>query len=93
MMKTGLKQTQVKTGKPVMKSTPRLPHERDEAGDNQSSGTPQKSIKQAYQDIQRGLVDTDLREQRGVEAVVKPPKKAAPAAAPTGAPKKRDRRA
>lgn len=49
---------------------PLLPHERDEKPDKHPSA-PSKIMKQAFQDIQRGLVDTDLHGQRGVENVVK----------------------
>lgn len=37
---------------------PRLPHERDESADSQTSN-PQPVIEQARQDVERGLVDTD----------------------------------
>jgi len=37
---------------------PRLPHERDESSDSQTSA-PQPIIEQARQDVRRGLVDTD----------------------------------
>lgn len=47
--------------------TPRMPHERDESADSQSSGV-HDDIKQAYDDVMAGQMDTDLREQRGVEA-------------------------
>ena len=49
---------------------PLLPHERDEKPDMQPTA-PTKIMKQAYQDLQRGLVDTDLHGQRGVENVLK----------------------
>lgn len=48
----------------------RLPHERDEAPDSQSI-TPRKKMRQALEDLQRGLVDTDMHGERGVEEVVK----------------------
>lgn len=48
----------------------RLPHERDEAPDSQTI-TPRKKIQQAHEDLQRGLVDTDMHGERGVEEVVK----------------------
>lgn len=53
-----------------------LPHERDQtpeaAGDE-----PREKIKQAHQDIERGLVDTDMRATPGLDAsqrkkIVKP---------------------
>ena len=69
-MKTALKQHQVKTKRPVKKgATPRLPHERDESDDSQES-VVRDDIKQAYIDLQKGLVDTDLRETGGVDEVV-----------------------
>lgn len=49
---------------------PRLPHEADQT----PSGTPSKPrhvMKQAFDDLQHGLVDTDLHGDRGVEEVVK----------------------
>lgn len=74
-MASALKQYQVKTGRPTRKSaTPRLPHERDESDDSQESGA-REDIQQAYEDIQRGLLDTDLRGMRGVEEVNKMPAK------------------
>ena len=48
----------------------RLPHERDEMPDKQSVA-PKKEMKQAFTDLKNGLVDTDLRGQRGAEEVVK----------------------
>jgi hypothetical protein len=72
-MSTASKQLEVKTSPPTRKqSTPRLPHERDESDDSQASqpGPPRDDIKQAYRDLQNGQVDTDLRESRGVDAVV-----------------------
>lgn len=68
-MATTLKEEHVKTTQPVDKNKPRMPHERDESHDSQTSG-PRDDMKQAYDDIQHGLVDTDLRGQRGVEEVV-----------------------
>jgi hypothetical protein len=49
---------------------PAMPHERDESA---TAGPikPQKDMKQAYKDLQRGLVDTDMHGARGVEEVVK----------------------
>jgi hypothetical protein len=69
-MRTALKQHQVKTGRPVKdRVTPRMPHERDESDDSQES-PPRDDMKQAYQDLQQGQVDTDLRETGGVDEVV-----------------------
>lgn len=43
-------------------SAPRIPAERDEAADSQEAfdGPPRDEIKQAAQDIENGLVDTDM---------------------------------
>jgi hypothetical protein len=69
-MKTDGTPFQVKTGKPVKPdSMPRMPHERDESDDSQQSGQ-REVMKQAYDDIEHGQKDTDLREQRGVEKTV-----------------------
>ena len=70
-MKTDGKPFQVSTQRPKRKDAlPRLPHERDESDDSQQSG-PRDDIRQAYQDIMSGQQDTDLREGRGFEEVVK----------------------
>jgi hypothetical protein len=69
-MATTLKQPQIKTVKPAERETPRLPHERDESDDSQAT-PPRKKMQQAHDDIVSGQQDTDLREQRGVEQVVK----------------------
>lgn len=62
---------QVSTQRPKRKDLlPRLPHERDESDDSQQ-GEPRDAIRQAYEDIMSGQQDTDLREGRGVEEVVK----------------------
>lgn len=42
----------------VPEAAPRLPHERDESSDSQDS-RPRKVIRQAHEDVERGLVDTD----------------------------------
>jgi hypothetical protein len=57
-------------------SVPRQPNDRDESADSQESG-PREVIEQAYKDIMQGQVDTDLREQRGVEKAVEKPFKPA----------------
>jgi hypothetical protein len=68
-MVKGLKQRQVATQRPVRSdATPRLPHERDESDDSQES-PPRADMQQAASDIERGLVDTDLHNTPGVEAV------------------------
>ncbi|WP_043481485.1 hypothetical protein [Janthinobacterium sp. HH01] len=65
----------------------RLPHERDEAPDGQDA-KPRNVMKQAASDIERGLVDTDLHNQPGVEKTRAPG--AAPATAQPQAGGKRD---
>ena len=70
-MKTDGKIFQVATQKPIKKeSVPRLPHERDESRDSQQS-EPRREIRQAYDDLMSGMQDTDLRESRGAENVVR----------------------
>ncbi len=70
-MKTDGKPFQVSTQRPQRKDViPRLPHERDESDDSQQS-EPRDNIRQAFDDIMSGQQDTDLREGRGVEEVVK----------------------
>ncbi len=49
---------------------PTLPHERDQAPD-EVPAKPRKAMIQAFKDLQRGLVDTDLHGERGVEEVIK----------------------
>jgi hypothetical protein len=72
-MATTIKEAHIRTKQregQKMRRTPgmRMPHERDESEDSQSSG-PRDDMKQAYDDIEHGLVDTDFREERGVEEV------------------------
>lgn len=45
---------------------PRQPHERDESSDSQSvhSGESADTMRQAHEDVTRGLVDTDTRSQQ-----------------------------
>ncbi len=70
-MKTDGKSFQVSTQRPQRKDAlPRLPHERDESDDSQQSHV-RAPMRQAYDDIMSGQQDTDLREGRGVEEVVK----------------------
>lgn len=72
-MTTKLKQYEVNTDNPRKADTGmRMPHERDESDDSQESA-PRRDIKQAYDDLMKGQVDTDLRETRGVDAVVNNP--------------------
>ncbi|MFJ7567601.1 hypothetical protein ACIQW9_11645 [Herminiimonas sp. NPDC097707] len=47
---------------------PRLPHERDESLDSQEA-KPRKDMKQAFDDIEAGQMDTDRRGMPGVEEV------------------------
>jgi hypothetical protein len=47
----------------------RLPHERDESPDGQDK-EPRGIIKQAAEDLARGLVDTDMHGMRGAEELV-----------------------
>ena len=69
-MKTTFKQHQVNTKGPEgERTTPRMPHERDESNDNYDDNV-RDDIKQAYMDLQNGQVDTDLRETGGVDEVV-----------------------
>lgn len=46
---------------PAQQPVPRMPHERDESADSQSSDEPsaKRMGRIAYDDIERGLVDTD----------------------------------
>lgn len=48
--------------------SPRLPHERDESVDSQQD-KPRADIKQAFDDINEGQMDTDRRGIPGVEEV------------------------
>jgi hypothetical protein len=58
----------------------RMPHERDEAPDAQGQ-KPRSIMKQAAADIESGMVDTDLHNQRGVQKP-KPPGQAEATAQP-----------
>jgi hypothetical protein len=61
-MDTDGKPFQIKTDRPVKKDAiPREPWERDESPDSQASAVPREDIQQAYEDLENGLVDTDLR--------------------------------
>jgi hypothetical protein len=50
----------------------RLPHERDESPDGQDK-EPRGIMKQAADDLEQGLVDTDLHGERGIEEAVPKP--------------------
>ena len=57
------KADQTKQGAPV-----KLPHELDQMPDDQAI-EPQPIMRQAFNDLQRGLVDTDLHGAPGIEAL------------------------
>lgn len=62
---------QVSTRRPrSTDALPRLPHEHDESDDSQQSDV-RAPMRQAFDDIMSGQQDTDLREGRGLEEVVK----------------------
>jgi hypothetical protein len=44
----------------------RMPHERDESPDD-NGAKPRSIMQQAAADVESGMVDTDLHNQRGVE--------------------------
>jgi hypothetical protein len=44
-----------------------LPHERDQAADSTASA-PDPVMKQAHEDLEKGLVDTDMRATPGLDA-------------------------
>ncbi len=70
-METGKEPFQVSTQRPHNRqATPRLPNERDEADDSQASPV-RSNMLQAFEDLMAGQQDTDMREQRGIEDVVK----------------------
>ena len=50
------------------KGTPRMPYERDESVDGEENPI-QSVMKQAYDDLESGQVDTDRHGMRGVEAL------------------------
>jgi hypothetical protein len=49
----------------------RQPHERDESPDGQDAA-PRGIMKQAAEDLEQGLVDTDLRNTPGISEAVEP---------------------
>ncbi len=58
------KDRQVNTDVPVEKTGgQRLPHERDESTQGVEHQKPRSSMRQAAEDIDQGLVDTDLHQQ------------------------------
>jgi hypothetical protein len=46
-----------------------MPHERDESEDSQGS-VVRDDMRQAYEDLKNGQVDTDLRNTSGIDEVV-----------------------
>jgi hypothetical protein len=58
----------------------RLPHERDESPEGTQHHKERTRIEQAARDIEQGLVDTDLRETRGIQKA--PPGNKTPEADP-----------
>jgi hypothetical protein len=58
----------VNTTAPVDKNAgKRLPHERDESPEGATHQKPRSVIRQAAEDIERGLVDTDRRATPGLQ--------------------------
>jgi hypothetical protein len=49
--------------------SPRLPHERDQSSFDKTRDKPHAVIKQAFDDIEDGQLDTDRRGMPGVEEV------------------------
>lgn len=67
-MRPTVKQRQISTKPPATpEAAPRLPHERDESNDSQDAGQPREDMQQAFEDLEKGLVDTDLRGSMGVD--------------------------
>ena len=70
-METDGRSFQVRLSHPAKTNgVPRLPHEHDESDDSQQSD-PRSEMLQAYTDMMSGQEDTDCRQQRGLEPVVK----------------------
>jgi hypothetical protein len=68
IMATNTKDRQVNTDVPVGKTGgKRLPHERDESPEGVRHQKPRSVIRQAAEDIESGMVDTDLRETPGIQ--------------------------
>ena len=57
-------------------SAPRLPHERDQSSDSQAmqDGQPPEKGRRGYEDVDRGVVDTDrgLTPERTADGKVRP---------------------
>lgn len=60
----------VNTDAPVKNDgKPRQPNDRDESPDIQSQSLkPKEQIKHAYNDLEQGLIDTDMRGKHGLDA-------------------------
>ena len=65
----GKTQTREETGEP----RPRLPHEHDESADSQDQQKTRPDIEQAYEDVESGQEDTDLRGAKGKRTQQVPP--------------------
>jgi hypothetical protein len=61
------KSSEIHEGK--KEDSPRLPHDRDESSFDKERAEPDAMIKQAFDDIQDGQLDTDRRGIPGVEEV------------------------
>lgn len=66
------------TGKTVTREEtgqrrPRLPHEHDESADSQTQEQSRQVIEQAYEDVESGQEDTDLRRSGGQRRHEVPP--------------------
>jgi hypothetical protein len=51
--------------------SPKMPHERDESSLDKTGDKPQGVMKQAFDDIEEGQLDTDRRGMPGVEEVTR----------------------
>ncbi len=67
-MEPNSKDRKVNTQAPVDRSGgKRLPHERDESPQGKSQQKERSVIRQAAEDVEQGLVDTDLRGKPGLQ--------------------------
>ncbi|WP_342118003.1 hypothetical protein [Pseudoduganella sp. OTU4001] len=67
-MEPNSKDRKVNTQAPVEKSGgKRLPHERDESPQGQSQQRTRSVMRQAAEDVEQGLVDTDRRATPGLQ--------------------------
>ncbi|OVZ57981.1 hypothetical protein CDO44_16535 [Pigmentiphaga sp. NML080357] len=69
---TKRKPEQTRAQDEIGRTEPRLPHEHDESHDSQES-PPREVIEQAYEDVQSGQEDTDLRASGGKRQKTVPP--------------------